>query len=154
MRTILLLTFSLLVFSGFVQAKKSPPNNAPIDIVVNRSKTCGCCGKWLEHLKNNNFNVVDNMLDDVQSIKTQHGVSPEMASCHTALVGGYVVEGHVPASDIKKLLASKPKVIGISVPGMPAGTPGMEMGDKQDAYQVLSFDKNQKTHVFSQYEAK
>ncbi|MEQ1636308.1 MAG: DUF411 domain-containing protein [Methylococcales bacterium] len=152
MRTILLFTLSLLVLSGFAQAKNFP-GKTPTEVVVYRSPSCGCCGKWLEHLKSNQFNVVDNLLEDVQSIKTRYGVSPEMASCHTALVGGYVVEGHVPANDIKKLLGLKPNVTGISVPGMPSGTPGMEMGSKKEAYQVLSFDKGHPAQVFSQYEA-
>ncbi|MCX7088777.1 MAG: DUF411 domain-containing protein [Methylococcales bacterium] len=153
MRTILIFTLGLLACSGFAHAKKTPENNPPIEIVVYRSPSCGCCGKWLEHLKSNQFNVVDHLVEDVQSVKDRYGVSAELASCHTALVNGYVVEGHVPASDIKKLLASKPPVVGISVPGMPSGTPGMEMGAKKDAYDVVSFDKNKQTQVFSHYGA-
>lgn len=148
MRTLLMMSLGLFMHSGLTMAQK-----APLDIVVHRGPSCGCCGKWLEHLKNNHFNVVDKLLENVQSVKDQYGVSPEVASCHTALVGGYVIEGHVPVHDIKKLLAAKPNVVGIAVPGMPVGTPGMEMGPKKDAYQVLSFDKRQKTQVFSQYGA-
>ena len=153
MRTLLLMSLSLLLCSGFVQAKNTPPQNTALDIVVNRSPSCGCCGKWLEHLKSNGFNVVDKLTEDVQNVKNQYGVTPELASCHTALIGGYVIEGHVPANDIKKLLATKPKVVGVTVPGMPSGTPGMEMGAKKDAYQVLSFDKDKNTQVFSEYKA-
>lgn len=153
MRIIVVITAALLLFSAFAQAKKSPVSNSPVDVVVYRSPSCSCCGKWLEHLKSNQFNVVDNLVEDVQSIKNRYGVTAELASCHTALVGGYVVEGHVPANDIKKLLTSKTPVTGITVPGMPVGTPGMEVGPKKDAYQVLSFDKNQQTHVFSEYGA-
>lgn len=148
MRTLLMMSLGLFIYSGLTMAQK-----APLDIVVHRSPNCGCCGKWLEHLKNNQFNVVDKLLENVQSVKDQYGVAPEVASCHTALVGGYVIEGHVPANDIKKLLAAKPNVVGIAVPGMPVGTPGMEMGVKKDAYQVLSFDKHKKAQVFSQYGA-
>jgi hypothetical protein len=82
----------------------------PIKIEVYRSPTCSCCGKWVEHLKENNFQVKDNVTDDVQGIKDKYGVSKEMASCHTAIVNGYVIEGHVPANDIKKLLKLKPHV--------------------------------------------
>ena len=126
----------------------------PIEIEVYRSPTCGCCSKWLAHLKENQFIVKDNVTEDVQAIKDKYGVPKNMASCHTALVDGYVVEGHVPAADIKKLLKIKPAVIGISVPGMPSGTPGMEMGGRKDPYKVVSFDKENKYQVFSSYEGK
>lgn len=148
MRILLMISLGSLLHSGLASAQQ-----APLDIVVYRSPSCGCCGKWVEHLKNNQFNVVDKVLENVQSVKDQYGVAPEIASCHTALAGGYVIEGHVPVADIKKLLLTKPKVTGITVPGMPMGTPGMEMGAKKDAYQVLSFDKNKKMQVFSQYGA-
>jgi hypothetical protein len=126
----------------------------PLKIEVYRSATCSCCGKWLEHLKQNNFQVDDHIVDDVQAVKDKYGVPKEMASCHTALVNGYVVEGHVPANDIRKLLNLKPKVIGIAAPGMPTGSPGMEVGDKQDTYNVMSFDKDKHFEVFSHHEGK
>jgi hypothetical protein len=122
-----------------------------IDIVVYRSASCSCCGKWLEHLKQNNFNIKDIVSDDVQAIKDKYGVSPELASCHTAIVDGYVIEGHVPANDIKTLLKTKPKIVGIAVPGMVKGTPGMEMGDKKEPFKVLSFDREKHTEVFNSY---
>ncbi|MGZ5049609.1 MAG: DUF411 domain-containing protein [Methylobacter sp.] len=123
----------------------------PIDIVVHRSRSCSCCGKWLAHLEANNFNVQDVITDDVQPVKDKYGVSRELASCHTAIVGGYVVEGHVPAGDIKKLLQTKPKVVGIAVPGMVNGSPGMEMGDRKDPYNVVSFDREHHVNVFNSY---
>jgi len=141
------LAISLLVINAGVSAESSKP----INIEVYRSPTCGCCGKWLEHLKQNNFNVKDIVTNDVQAIKDKYGVSKEMASCHTAIVDGYVVEGHVPANDIKTLLKTKPKVVGIAVPGMPAGTPGMEMGGKKDAYNVMSFDRENHYQIFNSY---
>lgn len=122
-----------------------------LGIEVYRSPSCSCCGKWVDHLKKNKFTVKTHMVDDVQVIKDKYGVPVEMASCHTALIGGYVVEGHVPAADIKKLLKSKPAVVGVSVPGMPVGTPGMEVGNKKDSYDVVSFDKNKNIQVFSRY---
>lgn len=121
------------------------------EIVVYRSPTCGCCEKWLAHLQQNNFTIKDIVTDDIQAIKAKHGVTPELASCHTAIINGYVIEGHVPASDIKNLLKTKPKVAGLAVPGMPAGTPGMEMGAKKDAYDVVSFDSNNHIQVFNSY---
>jgi len=143
------LAAGLLVVNAGVSAK-SP--DKPIDIVVHRSPTCTCCGKWVKHLKDNNFNVEDIVTENVQAIKDKHGVPREMASCHTAIVDGYVVEGHVPANDIKTLLQTKPKVVGIAVPGMVNGSPGMEMGDAKDAYKVVSFDRENHTKVFNSYE--
>jgi len=144
------LTIGLLVFNAAIKAETLSAGK-PVDIVVYRSPTCNCCEKWLEHLKKNNFNVKDIVTEDVQAIKNKYGVSEAMASCHTAIVDGYVIEGHVPASDIMKLLKTKPKIVGIAVPGMPSGTPGMEMGDKKDAYNVMSFDKENHYEIFNSY---
>ncbi len=142
---------SVLVIALFsTTARAEPPK--PVDITVYRSASCSCCGKWLEHLKANNFNVKDMAMEDVLPIKQKQGITDKLASCHTALVGDYVIEGHVPANDIMKLLKSKPKVIGLAVPGMVNGSPGMEMGEHKNAYDVVSFDKDQKTAVFSSYE--
>ena len=124
----------------------------PVEIEVYRSPTCGCCSKWIKYLEQNQFVVKDFVTNDVQTIKDKYGVPAKMSSCHTALVNGYVVEGHVPASDIMKLIKGKSKVIGISVPGMPMGTPGMEMGGKKDPYQVVSFDKENNYKVVNSYE--
>ncbi|MEQ1560062.1 MAG: DUF411 domain-containing protein [Methyloglobulus sp.] len=146
------LSIALVIGAGFAGVELAQAEEK-IDIVVNRSPTCSCCGKWIEHLKQNNFNVKDVVSDDVRAVKTKYGVSQELASCHTAVVNGYVVEGHVPANDIKTLLKNKPSVVGISVPGMPMGTPGMEMGGKKDVYQVVSFNKNNQTQVFNSYSA-
>ena len=88
----------------------------------------------------------------MQAIKEKYSVPRNMASCHTAIIDGYVIEGHVPAADIKRLLKIRPKVVGISVPGMPSGTPGMEMGGRKDPYQVISFDKEGHYQVFSHHE--
>ena len=126
--------------------------NELVEIEVYRSPTCGCCSKWIKHLQENDFAVKDFVTNDVQAIKDKYAVPGNMASCHTALVDGYVVEGHVPASDIMKLIKDKPKVIGISVPGMPVGTPGMDMGGRKDAYQVVSFDREGKVQVVNSYE--
>jgi hypothetical protein len=146
------LAILLLSSAGFSWAQGSQAEDK-VDIVVHRSPTCSCCGKWIDHLKQNNFNVKDIVTDDVQAIKTKNGITPELASCHTAIVNGYAIEGHVPANDIKTLLKDKPKVTGLTVPGMPMGTPGMEMGGKKDTYQVLSFDKKNQTQVVNTYSA-
>lgn len=128
------------------KARVSPP-----EMTVYRSPTCGCCGKWLEHMKQNGFAVKDVLTEDMDSIKHQQGIPDNLKSCHTALVGGYRVEGHVPASDVRALLEKKPAVVGISVPGMPAGTPGMEMGGRKDPYAVVQFDKGGEPTVFHDY---
>lgn len=146
----IVLVIGLLVFNAAIKAE-TVETEKPNDIVVYRSPTCQCCGRWLEHLKKNNFNVKDIVTDDVLAIKDKYGVSKEMTSCHTAIADNYVIEGHVPANDIMKLLKTKPKVIGISVPGMPSGTPGMEMGARKDAYNVISFDKENHYQVFNSY---
>lgn len=140
-------TVLLLVFSGYASADK------PIDITVYRSPTCGCCGKWIAHLKQNNFEVKEVITDDMETVKAQNGVPSELASCHTAIVDGYVIEGHVPAADILTLLKNKPKVAGLTVPGMVTGSPGMEMGGKKDAYNVMSFDKDKHTQIYNSYKA-
>ena len=145
------LIIALLVFNAGIKAETLSADK-PIDIVVYRSPTCECCGKWLEHMKKNNFNVKDIVTDDVQAIKKKYGVPEAMASCHTAIVDGYVIEGHVPANDIMKLLKTKPKIVGIAVPGMPSGTPGMEMGDRKDSYNVMSFDKENHYEIFNSYQ--
>lgn len=150
------LGLSLFAFNSYAEQSLRPAAvvTEQIKIEVYRSPTCSCCGKWVEHLKENNFQVKDSVIDDVQAIKDKYGVSKEMASCHTAVVNGYVIEGHVPANDIRKLLKLKPHVVGIAVPAMPSGTPGMEMGGKKDTYNVMSFDKDKKYQIFTHYEGK
>lgn len=145
------LVIGLLIFNVCIKAETIKADK-PVDIIVYRSPACTCCEKWLEHLKKNNFKVEDIVTDDIQQIKDKYGVPKTIASCHTAIVDGYVIEGHVPANDIMKLLKTKPKIVGIAVPGMPSGTPGMEMGDRKDSYKVMSFDKDNHYEVFSSYE--
>jgi hypothetical protein len=121
------------------------------EITVYKSPTCGCCNKWVKHLQDNGFEVKSKNVTDVIPYKIKYGVAPQLASCHTAVIDGYTIEGHVPASDIKRLLKEKPAVQGLSVPQMPVGTPGMEQGDRKDPYQVISFDRDGRTGVFTDY---
>lgn len=109
------------------------------EISVYKSPTCGCCSKWVRHLEANGFSVKSYDVKDVNSYKDRYGVPVSLGACHTAIVDGYVVEGHVPAADIRRLLAERPAIKGIAVPGMPAGSPGME-GPVTEKYDVLSFD--------------
>jgi hypothetical protein len=119
-------------------------------VTVYKTPTCGCCSKWVSHLEQNGFEVETVDLQNLRMIKSMSGVTPEHASCHTATVEGYVVEGHVPADDIRRLLKERPDVKGLTVPGMPHGSPGMETG-RQDPYQVLTFDDAGRTEVFAQH---
>lgn len=123
-------------------------NAAEPAITVYKSPTCGCCTEWADHLWKNGFAVetVDSL--DLSRIKAMSGVKPELASCHTAFMNGYVIEGHVPADDITRLLAEKPDARGLTVPGMPAGSPGME-SPTPERYEVLLIDKTGKTTVFA-----
>lgn len=119
------------------------------NIHVYKSPTCGCCQDWVEHLEANGFEVEVTETQNLNPVKRDAGLTPALASCHTAFVGDYVIEGHVPASDIQRLIADAPKARGLSVPGMPVGSPGMEMGDRKDPYQVLLFNDQGQTRIFS-----
>ncbi|MDH5306080.1 MAG: DUF411 domain-containing protein [Myxococcales bacterium] len=123
----------------------------PTRVTVYKSATCGCCKAWVRHLEASGFDVEMHDVDDLKPLKAEHGVPSQLASCHTALVDGYVIEGHVPASDIARLLAQRPKVVGLSVPGMPIGSPGME-GPNPEPYRVLAFDAEGRTEVFASHE--
>lgn len=117
-------------------------------VAVFKSATCGCCAKWVDHVRANGFAPTATNVDDMNAVKAKHNVPQALHSCHTALVGGYVIEGHVPAADIKRLLKERPAVVGLAVPGMPAGSPGME-GPPPQKYDVVTFDKQGKTRVYA-----
>jgi hypothetical protein len=106
-------------------------------LTVMKSPYCGCCAKWIEHVQQHGFTVKVVDTEDMASVKKRLGVPDRLASCHTTMAGGYFIEGHVPAADIKRLLAQKPKATGIAVPGMPAGSPGMEAAGKEPYATVL-----------------
>jgi hypothetical protein len=118
-------------------------------VEVFKTPTCGCCALWVKHLQDNGFTARVTDMDDLSAIKKKHGVPAKATSCHTAIVGGYVIEGHVPATDVKRLLKEKPAVAGLAVAGMPVGSPGMEFGNTVQAYNVLAFDKAGQLKVFS-----
>jgi hypothetical protein len=138
---------ALLIVGLTVHAQSTAPS-----VTVFKDPSCGCCAKWVEHLKQNGFTVKvieSNKLDD---IKSQNHVPRQARSCHTALVNGYAIEGHVPASDIQRLLKEHPAVAGLAVPGMPIGSPGMEVpGRKAQPFDVLAFDKDGSTRVFASH---
>lgn len=119
---------------------------------VYKSATCGCCSKWVEHLQANGFTVRTTNREDLADLKAKRGVPRRVQSCHMAVVNGYVVEGHVPAADVQRLLKERPAIVGLAVPGMPIGSPGMEMpGRKAQPFDVLAFDKDGQTRVFASH---
>jgi len=122
-------------------------------IEVWKSATCSCCKNWVKHLEANGFAVKVNAADPsmLDRIKRQSGIGEEIASCHTAKIGGYVVEGHVPAPDIKRLIAEHPDALGLTVPGMPVGSPGMEQGAESEPYDVLLIKKDGTLEVFARH---
>ncbi|MEA2765778.1 MAG: hypothetical protein QOK07_2182 [Gemmatimonadaceae bacterium] len=126
------------------------PTPKQTKITVYKDPSCGCCKNWIEHLIKHGYAVDAKDTPAMTEVKHTLGVPDALTSCHTAVVNGYLIEGHVPAADIARLLKQKPKVAGLAVPGMVTGSPGMEGPTKQH-YQVLSFDKNGKTKVFASY---
>lgn len=139
----------LTVLMAVVGLVASPVTRAA-DVLVYKSPTCGCCGKWVEHMQQAGFSVEVQETANLVPIKQQMGVPPQLQSCHTAVVGGYLIEGHVPADDIRRLLAERPDIKGLAVPGMPLGSPGME-GPRKDPYAVLAVDKQGGVEVFSRH---
>lgn len=121
--------------------------------VVYKSPTCGCCEKWVDHMRGAGFNLapVDLSSGELMQRKLKLGVTAPQASCHTAQIDGYTIEGHVPADDVKRLLAERPDAIGLAVPDMPVGSPGMEAGDAKDPYDVLLLKKDGTTEVFAKH---
>ena len=118
------------------------------DITVYKNPSCGCCGKWISYLEGHGYKVTVEETRDVFAIKQKLGVPEKLAACHTAVIDGYVVEGHITHRDIKRLLLLRPEVKGIAVPGMPIGTPGMEMGNTVEPYDVITFNDDGKMEIF------
>jgi len=121
------------------------------DVVLYKNPNCGCCGKWADHMRESGFSVREVSTQQMNIVRDEAGVPRELGSCHTALIDGYVVEGHVPASDVRRLLEERPLVSGISVPGMPLGSPGMEGPYESESYEVLTFGGIEGTQVFSRH---
>lgn len=141
-----LLATALLGLAGL-----APAHAAGEEVVMYKDPNCGCCGKWAEHMRASGFRVKEVATPQMGAVKHAAGVPQALGSCHTAKVGGYVIEGHVPAADVKRLLAEKPAVAGLSAPGMPQGSPGMEGPFPAERYDVVSFDREGRTTVFAQH---
>lgn len=149
--TLLLATATLPLFAASPWDTPRRGHEGAREITVYRSPTCGCCKGWIDHLRAHGFEVTDVLRDDVNPTKQQLGLPQDLASCHTAVIDGYVIEGHVPADDIKRLVAEKPDLAGIAVPAMPVGTPGMEMGERKDPFAVIGFDREGRVEPYRQY---
>lgn len=121
------------------------------EIHVFKSRSCSCCGAWVRHLRSADFGVEVTDVDNVAAERKRLGMPEQFGSCHTAMVDGYVLEGHVPAAEVRRLLASGTKAIGLAVPGMPVGSPGMEAGARKDPYDVLLIDQSGQASVYASY---
>ncbi|KTA84198.1 DUF411 domain-containing protein [Aeromonas salmonicida] len=118
-------------------------------MTVYKSQYCGCCKTWIKHMEENGFEIKVVETEQLEPIKQQYGITPQLASCHTGVVNGYVVEGHVPAADVQKLLKEKPVIRGLTIPGMPQSAPGMDIPGQP--YQVLSISHEGATKTWSSY---
>ena len=161
MRSVLILATALAaasVMQAQTPARRSPAPStqhpAPASdtrVVVYKSPSCGCCGQWVDYMRRNGFTVTVHDQDDVSPIKRAAGVPDEAASCHTAQIGGYVVEGHVPVEAIRRMLREKPNIVGLAVPGMVAGTPGMEQGNAHPPYNVMAIGRDGRLSVYERH---
>ena len=129
-----------------------PQDSTALEVTMYKNRGCQCCSAWAKHLRKEGYNVQVRFAGNMDTIKKRYKVAAPYQSCHTALVNGYVIEGHVPMREIKRLLTERPDAIGISVPGMPTGSPGMEVpGEKADAYKVLLMKKDGTSSVYATY---
>ena len=134
---------ALTMAPGLARAQRPGP-----EVVLYKDSNCGCCSKWAEHMQRSGFRVAAHNVDDLAAVKRKQRLPAPLASCHTAIVDGYTIEGHVPAEAVRRLLAERPAgVIGLAVPGMPLGSPGMESATPQ-RYEILAFDANGGSRVF------
>ena len=154
----LLFSYILIIniFNAQESTAKNQENKDIPKVFSYRSASCGCCKKWVNNLRNNGLRVVDNIVEDISEIKNQYNVPNNLRSCHSAKIGKYTIEGHVPIESINKLFKEKPSISGIAVPGMPHGSPGMEthshksLSHNYETYEVFSFSNNGNTKIFSQ----
>lgn len=140
---------TLVACSAGPAESQASANAALPPMRVHKTPTCGCCNAWIDHLRADGFTVEAIDVADTTPIARRLGVPDRLRSCHTAEIGGYAIEGHVPAADIRRLLQERPDAAGIAVPGMPIGSPGMEMGNRREPYQVLLFRRDGATRVFA-----
>jgi hypothetical protein len=153
-RFIVIAGAALIAGGAFAAASgQAAQKTAPASMVVYKSATCGCCSAWIEHLQARGFQVEARNVSDSQLtvVAIQSGVPADLQTCHTAKIAGYVVEGHVPAEDVQRLLKEKPAIAGIGVGGMPMGSPGMEQGGRKQPFNTMAFTKDGKQTVFAKH---
>ena len=146
--------FAALLFILLEACAQDSPLPAPEPlppVIVYKSPACGCCLAWADHMRSSGFTVEIHDVQDLSPIRAEAGVPAGLGSCHTAQVAGYFLEGHVPADDVKRLLAEKPDARGLAVPGMPLGSPGMVQGEEQQPYEVVLVARDGSTSVFASY---
>lgn len=146
-----LIAAGVLVVAGGIGVLGLQTNAQASEITVYKDPNCGCCGYWVDHVEAAGFDVVVRDIPDLGRIKAELDVPKDLHSCHTATVDGYVIEGHVPAADIKRLLSERPEAQGIAVPGMPIGSPGMEQGSMREPYDVILFGADGERSVFARH---
>src|SRR5262245_13554972 len=149
-----MIRLSVVALAALAAVAAAPGHPSPVagpKVVVYKDPNCGCCKSWIEHLRKHGFEVTSHDTPNMAEPKATGGVPEKLVSCHTAFVNGYVVEGHVPAADIQRMLTEKPKIAGIAVPGMPIGSPGMEVGNRVDKYDVIAFKRDGSTSVFAKH---
>ena len=142
-----------IAYTSVWDRETEPDYLGTLEMTVYRSPSCGCCGAWIEHATKHGFIIKDIKTESIAALKQKYQIPPELVSCHTAIIDGYVIEGHVPADDIKRFLAQKPQETGLAVPGMPLGTPGMEAGNLKQPFQVLVFSDRGEVQVFKEYQS-
>ena len=153
-RFALRLPLALVGAAVLSQPLRALAGSSPNQITVWKNASCGCCHEWVAHLRKNGFEVVTHDVEDTAPIRQKFGLPAKFGSCHTAHLGNYVVEGHVPAQELRRLLREQPKALGLAVPGMPAGSPGMEMGNTREAYDVLLVLADGSSRVYQSYPSK
>ncbi len=147
-KPVLWMVLSTVLVAGLLVLGFQPDTSQAENLVVYKSPTCGCCKKWVQHMRDAGFSVEVHEQYNVTPKKDEYGVPQRLRSCHTARIGGYVVEGHVPADVVKRLLEEKPDIAGVAVPGMPMGSPGME-GFRKDPYDIISFTSTGRTGIYA-----
>ena len=153
-RFALKMPLALVGAAVLTQPLRALAGSGPNQIAVWKTPSCGCCHEWVAHLRKSGFEVVTHDVDDTAPVRQKLGLNAKFGSCHTARLDSYVVEGHVPAQELRRLLRERTKALGLAVPGMPMGSPGMEMGNTRDAYDVLLVLADGSSRVYQSYPAK
>lgn len=150
-QSIKIVGLGLILVAGLAVAGCSDKASATA-ITMYKNANCGCCGAWATHMRQAGFTVQEEPREDMAAIKAKYGVADKQASCHTAIIDGYVIEGHVPASDVQRLLKQRPDIVGLAAPGMPMHSPGMQAeGLPAKGYDVLAMGKDGEVNVYAHY---